>query len=144
MTMKRTNSGFTLIELMMAVMIVGILAALTTMFYTDYMTRIRVVEGIEMASPIHKNVAEYYYTNAVFPTSNSEVGIPAALSTQYVSDISVTAGGLITITYNANSGLTAGETIQYVPVINAGGNVAWTCNGAGTTVSDRYLPATCR
>lgn len=142
--MQKISRGFTLIELMIVVAIVGILAAISIPLYRDYTTRTRVTEGIHMAAAAKIAVAEFAFQNNSFPSSNAAAGISNNYSTTYISTITVSGSGLVSIAYTAASGVTAGDVIQFVPTLTAAGSIDWSCNGAGTTMNDRYLPAECR
>ena len=138
------KNGFTIIELMIVVTIVGILAAVAVVGYAEYVTRARVSEGFPIAAVVKKAVAEYRFTTAAFPTSNADIGLPVNVNTEFVNTVVLSGQGVITISYKAAAGVTAGLAIQFVPTLNASGSVVWACNGAGTTVPDRFLPANCR
>jgi len=141
--MKKMQQGFTLIELMIVVAILGILAAIAVPAYQDYLTRARVVEGINLASAAKTAVAEYQQAMNTFPTSNTQAGLSETINSQYVSSVTVGPNGVISVTYNAASGAGAGKIVQFVPTV-ANGVISWSCNGTGTTVPDNYLPANCR
>ncbi len=139
--MKTRQQGFTLIELMIVVAIVGILAAIAIPAYQDYITRARVTEGIALAASAKTAVAEFQQSTGNLPTTNLQAGLPATISSQFVTSVTVGAAGVITVTMNAASG--APGNIAFVPTV-ANGTVSWACNGAGTTVTDNFLPANCR
>ena len=161
--MKKVQKGFTLIELMIVIAIIGILAAIAIPQYQDYVTRSKVTEGLNLAAAAKTAVGETYQTNGSFPTGgNTSYGLPSptSISGQYVSSISVAATtGVITINYNTAAGhlpqLTGGNVLTITPVTEAGG-IAWACGnstitaagttktGTGTTVVNKFLPANCR
>lgn len=142
--MRRVQQGFTLIELMIVVAIIGILAAVALPAYQDYVVRGRVTEGLSMASAAKTAVAE----NAASGTAlNAGWNAPAA--TGNVTSVAVDAGsGAITITYTAQAGngtmiltpTSAGAALVSGTV--PAGAIAWDCTGG--TLEDRFRPANCR
>jgi type IV pilus assembly protein PilA len=143
--MNRTQSGFTLIELMIVVAIIGILAAIAIPAYLDYAVRTQVAHGINLASSAKAAVTEYYQDQGAFPADNATAGLAAAntITGKYVTSVTVVGGGQIAILYGRDVNtkiLNATLTMTAVP--NAG-SVAWTCAGDATLV-DKWLPPACR
>ena len=151
--MKKVQQGFTLIELMIVVAIIGILAAVAIPAYQDYTIRAKVTEGLGLAGAAKTAVAETYSAKGAAPSSNVSAGIATATSIVGNSVTSITIGpaatpGLITIKYRGNLGGSPTANNQFVmlkPSFTAGG-VTWKCDlaGAGTTMPAKYLPAQCR
>ncbi|MBU2984507.1 pilin [Saccharophagus degradans] len=139
--MKKVQQGFTLIELMIVVAIIGILAAIALPAYNDYTTRAKVSEGIGLAAAAKSAVSEYRISQAAYPTGNSTAGLPPTIASKYVTTVVVGASGIITVSYKTASGVTAGSTIIFRPTF-ATGTVDWTCTGGD--VSDSYRPSNCR
>lgn len=141
--MKSIQRGFTLIELMIVVAIIGILAAIAIPAYQDYIVRARVTEGLQMAAAAKTAVAETRQSTGNFPASNAAAGLAATISSPLVDSILVGAAGIITIDYNAGVvGLGAGEdTIIFTPNF-ANGAVSWDCTTG--TMLDNFRPANCR
>ena len=149
--MKRIQRGFTLIELMIVVAIIGILAAVAIPAYQDYTVRARVSEGLAMAGSAKLSVAE---NSAQGVGLNSGWTAPSA--TANVASIATDATtGVITITYNANVSGAGSNVIALIPEspagtalnsasIPAGGAVSWICNTATTTLAQKFRPAACR
>ena len=139
--MKRSlQKGFTLIELMIVVAIIGILAAIALPAYQDYTKRTHVSEGLTLASGAKASVTEYYSSQGKFPTKNASAGLAAAadIKGNAVTSVEV-ASGKITITYNDK--VTNGATLNLSPITGAGG-VQWSCKGG--SVIAKYRPSNCR
>jgi len=148
----KLQKGFTLIELMIVVAIIGILAAIAIPAYQDYTVRSKVSEGLAIAGAAKLAVAETVQTLGRFPNGNVSYGLPNATSITgtYVTSVGVAATGntgLITITLNNNVGGTPTanlKTISLAPTTGTG-SVKWDCSpGATNPVPNKYLPATCR
>lgn len=143
---SRAQQGFTLIELMIVVAIIGILAAFATAAYQDYTIRTRISEGLQMAAPVKTAVAEYRMSQNAWPTTNTMAGVNAAasLTSSNVTSIEVGANGVITITYSAASGVSGGTLTLTPGQTNSGDPVTWACASPSSSIDNRYLPANCR
>lgn len=141
----KNQQGFTLIELMIVVAIIGILAAIAIPAYQDYTIRAQVSEGLNLSGAAKAAVTEYYQDQGDFPADNATAGLEAAanITGKYVTTVEVTGAGLIQVTYggDANSNVT-GAVLTMTPTDNAG-SVSWECAGDATLV-DKWLPAACR
>ena len=137
--MRKQQSGFTLIELMIVVAIIGILAAIAIPAYQDYTLRAKVTEGINLAAAAKSAVSEYYVSQGSFPTDNAAAGLNTTIKSDYVSSVTVSAGK-ITVTLAGPTEI-SGKTFTLTPTY-ADGAIKWTC--ATGTVEKKYLPANCR
>jgi type IV pilus assembly protein PilA len=158
--MKTIQKGFTLIELMIVVAIIGILAAIAIPAYQDYIVRSQVSEGLAMASSMKASVSEYYADRGDWPVDNDDLGITDAPTGKYVSDISVNNGEIvITFGNDVNTNIDT-QTLTLLPGASANGDVIWQCgdrdvtasatwaagDGAadGGSLTGKYRPSNCR
>ena len=143
--MKRIQSGFTLIELMIVVAIIGILAAIAIPQYQNYVARAQASEALSLASGAKVAVAEYLNTNGSFPSTNDEAGLSGSIVGKYVSGVAISTGGVITATFGdgAHSLLQTG-TMALTPTNNTG-SVSWLCKSTNTSKDiTNYLPSSCK
>lgn len=141
--MKKVQQGFTLIELMIVVAIIGILAAVAIPAYQDYTIRAKVTEGLSLASAAKTAVSEYYATNGTLPSTNASAGLAtaASISGNEVGSVTVGAGGGITVLFSGGNATLTGANIVLSPT-TAGGGVAWACTQG--TLEAKYRPSSCR
>jgi type IV pilus assembly protein PilA len=146
----KKQQGFTLIELMIVVAIIGILAAIALPAYQDYTTRSRVAEGLSLASGAKTAVVETFSSTGNWPANNTSAGL-APLGTDIsgaaVDSVTVTAGasgGVITVEFNADvidSAVAANRRLT-LTATDATGSITWACNRGQIDAS--LVPANCR
>ena len=165
--MRTLQKGFTLIELMIVIAIIGILAAIAIPAYQNYTIRAQVTEGLSLAAGWKTAISEYYAQNGTFPTGSTtaaggaagSVSVTGASSGKYVSSVVVgPLAGQIVITYSGPqvNGKLAGLKLDLSPGLDSNNDVIWVCGTApipatvttappadATTVLASYLPTSC-
>jgi len=135
--------GFTLIELMIVVAIVGILSAIAIPAYRDYTIRSQIAEGINIAAGAKTAVAEYYQQFGAFPADNTTAAVAPALGIRgtYVTSVTVNGADISVLYGNEAHGWISGQTIV-LTAADQTGSVTWTC-ASGGVIQDKHLPTAC-
>ena len=159
---KKVQKGFTLIELMIVIAIIGILAAIAIPAYQNYTIRAQVTEGLSLADDFKTAVAEYFQNNGTWPTGYAptptalQIPMQGNATGKYVSAIAVTAGNVI-VTYGTNAVNTKikNDTLSINAGYDLNGDVVWVCGGSVvpanvtlvgigvTNVPAAFLPSNC-
>ena len=141
--MKAIQKGFTLIELMIVIAIIGILAVVALPAYQDYTARAQVSEALTLAEGQKSAVTEYRSDRGAWPTTNTEAGVASSISGKYVASVAVGADGIITATMKKN-GVNAdiSEKTLILKPTDVAGSFTWTCNGG--SIAQKFRPSTCR
>jgi type IV pilus assembly protein PilA len=135
------NKGFTIIELMIAVAIIGVLAAIAIPAYQNYIIRAKVSEALTFASQAKTSVAEYYQSQGTLPTSNTQAGLATSITGTNVSAVSVDTNGAITVTASVSGVNTASSNIVFTPTTSPSG-ITWVCTGGN--LDNQYRPSNCK
>ena len=153
---RHVHKGFTLIELMIVIAIIGILAAIAIPAYQNYTIRAQVTEGLTLADGWKTAIAEYYANTGNWPTIANLAGTTNSIG-KYEQSITVTTGGVIQIKFgNQANAKINGNSLALLPFTNANNDVLWECGNSGTpsgatstaptgtnNLSPQYLPTAC-
>lgn len=143
----KKQQGFTLIELMIVVAIIGILAAIAIPAYQDYTIRAQVSEGLNLSGGAKAAVTEYFQDRGTMPSTNAIAGLADSdeIQGKYVDEVLVT-DGVIGVRYgNSAHTVIAGKHLELAPNTQSAGSVQWDCASAsGPEIENKHLPAACR
>ena len=151
--MKKHQQGFTLIELMIVVAIIGILAAIALPAYQDYTARAKMSEVVAAASACKTGVAEFIQTNGAFPADAEAAGC-SANETKYVKAVTVGESGLVEVEIQSIATGADTKKLQLQPTTDAARKTAmaaatdniqgWSCGTDADSADWKYFPANCR
>ena len=141
--MKKVQQGFTLVELMIVVAIIGILSAMAIPAYQGYSIRAQISEGFVLSGPVTTAVTTFYEQSGTFPADNAAAALeaPDTYSGQYVESISVN-GAVISIQYGNNANLEISGWSVILTGTGSESSMIWTCKSDGI-IPDNYLPSSC-
>lgn len=142
--MTKKHKGFTLVELMIAVALVGILASIAIAAFQRYTVRAQVSESLALSAPVQRAMADYVNTRGAFPADYAAAALPppAGFAGSYTDSISVSGANILVQFGNRASDAISGTTLTLTATIN-NGSISWACSSSGS-ISDDYLPSACR
>lgn len=131
--------GFTLLEMMLVIALIGIMATLAIPAYQDYMVRARVSEGMTLSMPARLAVHEYYSNYHALPENPNVLNFQAPEPTMNVSQVSIGSNGVIAVAYTAQAG---NGTLLFTPSVKTDGRLTWCCDGG--SLAPKYRPSMCK
>jgi type IV pilus assembly protein PilA len=143
--MRKKQTGFTLIELMIVIAIIGIIASIAIPAYQDYLARSQMTEALSLASGSKTAVAEFHVNWGRWPPNNASAGVsqPTSIKGKYVSYVSILPNSGVILARLKDTGVATGilgEQLTLSPILRSG-SIEWDCS---SLASDKYLPTTCR
>ncbi len=142
--MKKEQRGFTLIELMIVVAIIGILAVIAIPVYRSYLIRTQISEGLTLSAGAKEAVSEYFMDRGVWPADNTEAGLADKhdIMGKYTNEVAV-KDNVIEIKFGHDASTVIFDEKITLTAVDSAGSISWTCASAGI-IQPRHLPAACR
>lgn len=145
--MDTRHEGFSLIELLFVVAIIGVISVIAVPAYQDYTARSQATEGITLAYSVRTNISDLWASQGILPENNTDANLPqpGSIGGRYVESVGIGVGGLITVTMKSSGNYLAGKTFVLAPSV-VGGALNWVCKTgtASNRVNIKYLPSFCR
>lgn len=157
--MRQDGRAFTLIELAIVIMVIGVLAAIAIPAYQDYTVRSQVTEGLMIASGVKVGIAEAYGRSASWPADLAMANVRATPSGKYVEQVTVSRGTIFIEYGGASNANISGRVLTVRPTLTTTGTIDWSCGYQSergldpptgpaaphsTTIPQKFLPADCR
>jgi len=156
----KNKNGFTLIEIMVVIAIIGILAALAVPKYQDYIAKTRIAEGLSLAAAAKLAVTEVYSGKGAADMSDATQETFKSTTTNSVKEVKIEKTGAITVIYQSSVAQDGANVLNVIPVNNSASDTVqaldlsssnsepwagiWSCKSPTTTLSKKLLPADCR